>query len=253
MRLRNKVVIITGGGSGIGRAAAILFAKEGAKVTVADVEEKNGLDVVGSIKKNGGKAVFVRTDVSKAADTRKMVKTTIQKFGKLDILINNAGVRGAKGGVTKASEEDWDRVMGINVKGIFLGSKYAIPAMLKNGGGVIINTASASGLKASPLCPAYCASKGAVINLTKSIALDYGDKNIRCNCVCPGVIDTGFYDSYGDRDKIVKMALKGNLVGRAGKPDDVAYAMLYLATDESAFAQGSALLLDGGMMAFTRT
>lgn len=251
MKLRDRVALITGGASGIGQATAILFAKEGASVAVVDVDEVRGKEIINTIRNNGGKAIFIRADVSKAKDAERMVKETVATFGKLNILFNNAGIMGVIAPLVGTSEEDWDRVMDINVKGVYLGSKYAIPEMIKNGGGVIINTGSGAGISATPNSTVYCTSKAAVIMLTKTIAVDYGQKGIRANCVCPGLVETDFYRIWSkeDRRQLYESSAKGSLVGRTGKPEDIARAALYLASEDSSFMQGAALVIDGGFTA----
>lgn len=252
MRLLNKVAIITGGNSGIGRASAILFAKEGAKVVIAARNLEEGRAVVDLIKKSGGKAVFLRTDVSKEAEIKNLMDFTIKLFGRIDILCNNAGIDLAKP-VTETTQEELDRVLDINLKGVFYGCKHAIPYMIKGGGGSIINTASSAGLVGSPNLAAYCASKGAVVILTKEMALDYAKKNIRVNCICPGAILTPmvkrFAEKSSDPEQILKNLEKLHPIGRIGRPEEVANAMLFLGSDESSFITGHALAVDGGLTA----
>lgn len=257
MRLDGKVALITGGTSGIGRATAILFARRGAKVVVVGRNRKKGEETVKSIKKEGGETEFVQADVSRSADVKRMVVTAVEKYGKLDILFNNAGVFVAKT-TAETTEEEWDRVIGVNLKGVFLGSKFAIPQMIKQGGGCIINTSSVSGLKGSPYYAAYCASKGGVILFTKALAAEVAKYGIRVNCVCPGDISTPMLDEEINislslhktskkqvlQSKIAKIPLK-----KIGSPDDVANAVLFLASDEAAYVTGVALIIDGGKMA----
>ncbi|MGA9350619.1 MAG: SDR family NAD(P)-dependent oxidoreductase, partial [Anaerolineae bacterium] len=189
MRLTDKVALITGGASGIGRATALLFAQEGAAVCVVDLDEAGGQAVVQTIVDGGGRAIFVRCDVSLAADCQRAVQQTVDELGGLDILFNNAGII-RRATVIDTTEEEWDRVMAVNVKSIFLLSKYAIPVMAQAGGGVIINTGSGWGLIGGRRAVSYCASKGAVVNMTRAMALDHGEQNIRVNCLCPGDTDT---------------------------------------------------------------
>jgi NAD(P)-dependent dehydrogenase (short-subunit alcohol dehydrogenase family) len=259
MELVGKVAIITGAGSGIGRATAILFAKEGAKVAVVDINEEGGEETVRKIKEAGGDSIFIKASVSDSVDVQKMVKETVKKYGRLDILYNNAGVPPVVregipvDSVTELEEEEWDKVMAVNLKGIFLGSKYAIPEMLKSGGGVIINTASAWGFLAAPKSTAYCTSKAGVIMLTKAMAIDYAPK-IRVNCICPGEVETPMHyytlHSYKDPERARKKMLEQYPLGRIGKPEEVAQAALYLASDRSSFVTGTALIIDGGWLAF---
>jgi NAD(P)-dependent dehydrogenase (short-subunit alcohol dehydrogenase family) len=250
MRLQGKVAIITGAGSGIGRATALLFAREGARVVVADYAAEGGEETVRLIKEAGGEATFVKVDVSKAADAQKMVQAAIDSYGKLDILYNNAGIEGPWAPTEDVAEEDWDRVLSINLKGVFLGSKYAIPEMLKQGGGVIINTASVAGLIAVTNMPAYCASKGGVVLLTKAMALENAAKRIRINCICPGAIRTPMFGRLTlDKVATEKAFCDGHPIGRCGTPEEIAYPALYLASDESSFITGTALVVDGGWTA----
>lgn len=252
MKLLNKVAIITGGNSGIGKATAILFAKEGAKVVIAARKLEEGREVVDLIKKNGGKAVFLRTDVSKEAEVKNLIDFTVKLFGRVDILYNNAGVELAKP-VTETTSEELDYVVGINLKGIFYGCKHVIPHMIKNGGGSIVNTASIAGLVGSPNLAAYCASKGGVVLLTKQIALDYAKKGVRVNCVCPGAIMTPMVKRFVEKSPNPEQAIKNldsmHPIGRVGKPEEVASAVLFLASDDSSFITGHALAVDGGFTA----
>ncbi len=250
--LEGKVTLITGGASGIGRATALLFAREGAAVAIVDVNELEGEAVVQTIVNEGGKAIFVRADVSKAVDCQFAVHQTVKQLGKLDALFNNAGII-RRASVTELSEEDWDRVMAINVKSVFLLSKYAIPIMTKAGGGVIINTASGWGLIGGRKAAAYCASKGAVVLLTKAMAIDHGAQNIRVNCICPGDIDTPMLRDEAKQlgqpeDKFLAESAQRPLQ-RIGKPEEIAQAVLYLASDASSFVTGTALVVDGGGLA----
>lgn len=250
MRLKNKVAIITGGSSGIGKATALLFAKEGAKVVIAARDEKEGMKVVSEIKRARGEAIFIKTDVAIESDVKNLINQTIKKYKKLDILYNNAGVELQKT-VTETSSEELDRVLDINLKGVFYGCKYAIPKMKR--GSAIINTASAAGIVGFPNLAAYCASKGGIVLLTKEIALDYADKGIRCNCVCPGAILTPmlkrFFDKSPDPTKTKKEMAMMHPLGRLGKPEEIAKAVLFLASEESSFITGQALLVDGGLTA----
>jgi len=250
MKLQDKVAVITGAGSGIGQATALLFAEEGAKVVVADYSVEGGEETVKLVKEKSGEAIFVAVDVSRAADVQKMIKTAIDKYGRLDILHNNAGIIGPLGPTENVSEADWDRVLSVNLKGVFLGSKYAIPHMLKQGGGVIINTASIAGLVGLTNIPAYCASKGGVVSLTKAIALEYARKNIRVNCICPGAIKTPMlYRVTGAQLEAEKLPCEDQPIGRCGEPEEIARAALYLACEQSSFVTGTALIVDGGLTA----
>jgi NAD(P)-dependent dehydrogenase (short-subunit alcohol dehydrogenase family) len=251
-RLAGKVALISGGASGIGRATALLFAREGAKLGLADINLKGGEAVEQEINANGGEAVFIGCDVSQASDCQRTVQDTIAKLGGLDILFNNAGII-QRAAVPNISEADWDRVMAVNVKSVFLLSKYAIPAMVNAGGGVIINTASGWGLVGGPQAASYCASKGAVVLLTKAMALDHGEQNIRVNCICPGDTETPLLiaeaEQLGEpRHHFLAEAAQRPLQ-RLGQPEDVAQAALYLASEAAAFVTGTALVVDGGGLA----
>jgi NAD(P)-dependent dehydrogenase (short-subunit alcohol dehydrogenase family) len=243
MRLKNKVALITGAGSGIGRATAMLFAREGASLVVVDIASEGGMETVQLIRGIGQEATFIQADVSKATDMEKAVKICVEKYGKLDIVFNNAGVS-QECSVVEMSEGEWDHVINVNLKGVFFGSKYAIPEMIK-GGGVIINTASTLGLIAEPNCAAYCASKGGVIALTRALAVECAPYNIRVNCICPGPIATPMILKEPQQQVDVSyVPLK-----RLGKPEEIAYAALFLASDESTYVTGSTLMIDGGTMA----
>jgi meso-butanediol dehydrogenase / (S,S)-butanediol dehydrogenase / diacetyl reductase len=257
MRLARKVALITGAGAGIGRATALLFAEEGAKVVVQDVKAATAEETVQLIMKAGGEAVAIGGDVTSRADAEDMVKKAVETFGRLDVLFNNAGIwRG--GTLLDISEEDWDRTMDVNVKGIYLVSRYAVQQMMRQEGGSIINAASVAALRGSPMSAAYNASKGAVLLLTKCMALDFGRYGIRVNCTCPGVIETQMadelltYRSLGDDDR--KQALletyeERHASGRLGRPEEVAKVVLFLASDESSFVTGAAWPVDGGLSA----
>ncbi len=248
MRLKSKVAIVTGAGSGIGEATALTFAKEGARVTVADVADSAGNDTVEQIRAAGGDAIYVHTDVTSASDIQGMVSATISNYGKLDVLFNNAGIA-MRLAVADLPEDDWDRCIDINLKGAYLGSKYAIPAMIANGGGSIINTASIYGIVGGPNRAAYVASKGGIVNLTRGMALDYAETNIRVNCICPGYTDTPIIRNIVETPAKYKALADQHPLGRLAQPLDIAYGALYLASDESAFVTGIALPIDGGYTA----
>jgi NAD(P)-dependent dehydrogenase (short-subunit alcohol dehydrogenase family) len=252
MQLADKVALITGGASGIGRATALLFAREGAIVVIADLNAQAGQAVVNDITQAGGRGDYESADVTRATDCQRVVERTLREFGKIDILFNNAGII-RRATVLDLSEEDWDRVMAVNVKSIFLLSREVIPHMQKSGGGSIINTASGWGLTGGAKAAVYCASKGAVVLLTKAMAVDHGPQNIRVNCICPGDTDTGMLRSEAQQlgeanDQFLAEAAKRPL-GRVGTPDEIARAALYLASDASSFVTGSALVVDGGGLA----
>ena len=252
MRLKDKVALITGAGSGIGERTAILFAAEGARVAVADYDFSKAEKTVATIKGDGGEAVSIQADVARGEDVKRMVADTVKSYGRLDILFNNAGISHV-GAVVDTEEEDWDRVLGINLKGIYLGSKYAIPEMIKGGGGSIINMSSIAGLAALVERAAYCASKGGVISLTKSIAIDYIDQNIRVNCLCPGTVDTplarGIIERQPDPEAEIESMMARQAMGRFATAEEIAFAALYLASDESSYVTGSPLIIDGGATA----
>ena len=248
MRISDKVAIITGAASGIGRATAILFAKEGGKVVVADKNEVGGNETVDLIRSDGGQAIFDHVNVTSATDIQGMVKTTINTYGKLNILVNNAGIA-IRLPVVDLSEEDWDRNIDVNLKSIYLSSKYAIPRMIENGGGSIVNIASIYGIVGGRIRAAYAASKGGVVNLTRSMALDYALHKIRVNCVCPGFVNTPLLKNIL-KDKEEYQALADlHPMGRLGDMLEIALGVLYLASDESSFVTGIALPIDGGYTA----
>jgi NAD(P)-dependent dehydrogenase (short-subunit alcohol dehydrogenase family) len=240
VKIKEKVAVITGAASGIGKATALLFAKEGAEVVVVDIDEEKGEETVKKIKEKGGNAFFVEADVSKAADAKKIADEAVKKHGKIDVLFNNAGVF-AIGSVIDTNEKSWDRVINVNLKGTYLCSKYAIPKMIQQGEGVIINMGSCDGIDAVANSAAYCAAKAAIVHLTKEMALDFAHSNIRVNCICPGPI-------------LTKPALKMpksqlSLFNRPGKPEEIANVALFLASDAASFITGSAILVDGGFIA----
>jgi NAD(P)-dependent dehydrogenase (short-subunit alcohol dehydrogenase family) len=252
MRLADKVALITGGASGIGRATALLFAREGAAVSVVDVDQANGQAVVRTIVEGGGRAIFLRCDVTQAQDCQRAVQQTVSELGGLDILFNNAGII-RRATVLDTTEEEWDRVMAVNVKSIFLLSKYAIPVMAQAGGGAIVNTASGWGLVGGRNAVSYCASKGAVVNMTRAMALDHGEQNIRVNCICPGDTDTPMLRDearqLGASDEDFMTEAADRPLRRVGRPEDIAQAALYLASDAASFVTGAALVVDGGGLA----
>jgi NAD(P)-dependent dehydrogenase (short-subunit alcohol dehydrogenase family) len=253
MKLKDKVAIITGGSSGIGKATALLFAKEGAKVVITGRTEKTLKETVEEAKKEGLTIDYIVSDVSKEEDCKKAVDYTISKYGRIDILFNNAGVLPL--GIThETSVEDWDNVFNINVKGTFLMSKYTIPHMLKQGKGCIVNNSSVLGLKAIPGAAAYNASKGAITQLTRSMSLEYADKGIRVNGICPGTIWTPMVEGLLNEVPTAKGFLEEiqpitKSLGRFGKPEEIAHAVLFLCDDNVQFMTGTMLSVDGGWIA----
>jgi NAD(P)-dependent dehydrogenase (short-subunit alcohol dehydrogenase family) len=250
--LSGKVALITGAASGIGRATALLFAREGAAVAIADLNEEAGRTVAQEIVRDGGRAIFARANVTIAAECRSLVDRTIGEFGRIDILFNNAGII-RRASLLELSEEDWDRVMAVNVKSIFLLSRLVIPIMTNAGGGSIINMASGWGLVGGPRAVAYCASKGAVVLLTKAMAIDHGRQEIRVNCVCPGDTDTNMLRHEARQlgepeDRFLAESARRPL-GRVGTPEEIAQAALFLASEASSFVTGTALVVDGGGLA----
>ena len=248
MRISDKVAIITGAASGIGRTTAILFAREGGKVVVADKNEVGGNETVDLIRSDGGQAIFDYVNVTSATDIQGMVKTTINTYGKLDILVNNAGIA-IRLPVVDLSEEDWDRNIDVNLKSIYLSSKYAIPRMIENSGGSIVNIASIYGIVGGRIRAAYAASKGGVVNLTRSMALDYALHKIRVNCVCPGFVNTPLLKNILKNKEEYQALADLHPMGRLGDMLEIALGVLYLASDESSFVTGIALPIDGGYTA----
>jgi NAD(P)-dependent dehydrogenase (short-subunit alcohol dehydrogenase family) len=256
MRLKDKVSIITGAASGIGKATALVFTGEGAKVMCADVNADGAEAVARQIVDTGGEAASIKVDVSKEAEVQEMIAQTVARWGRLDVLYNNAGI-GYGMPVTQVPESEWDRLIDINLKGVFLGCKHAIPEMLKNGGGSIVNTASDAGLVGTAMLSPYCASKGGVVLFTKSIAVEWGAMGIRVNCVCPGVIRTPILDPFlqqaqalgTTQEEIWERMARAHPVGRVGEPEEVGRAVAFLASDEASFITGVALPVDGGFQA----
>lgn len=249
MRLPNKVALITGGTSGIGEATAILFAKEGASVAIAGRDQQRGDEVCNSIIRSGGKAIFIQADIRKAEECRQAVDQTINTFGRIDVLFNNAGVFYPHTAL-ECSEKEWDEQLDVNLKGTFLMSKFALPDMIQRRSGIIINNSSGWGIAGGDSAVAYCASKGGVVLLTKAMAIDHGRQGIRVNCICPGDVDTPMLPA----DARMR-GLKWNdyLAGcadrpleRIGTPEEIAQAALFLASDDSSFMTGAALVVDGG-------
>jgi NAD(P)-dependent dehydrogenase (short-subunit alcohol dehydrogenase family) len=251
MTFSGQVAVVTGGAAGIGRATAQAFAAQGLKVVVADLDVAGGEGTVQSIREAGGDAMFVRCDVTLDGDVRNLMTEAINAYGRLDYAFNNAGIEIEKGKLPDGTLDEFDAIMGVNVKGVWLCMKYQLPLLLAQGGGVIVNTASVAGLGAAPKMSIYAASKHAVIGLTKSAAIEYAKKKIRVNAVCPAVIDTDmFRRAYEADPKKADFANAMHPVGRIGKVEEIASAVLYLCSDGAAFTTGHSLAVDGGVTAF---
>ena len=247
--LQGKVAIVTGGTSGIGRDASVLFAKAGAKVVVAGRREIEGQETIDLIRAAGGEAFFLKTDVSQTAQVQALVQKTVDKYGRLDVAFNNAGIEGNWIPIADQPEEDWDRTIDINVKGVWLCLKFEIQQMLKQGGGgAIVNMSSVAGFIGAAGAATYCASKHAVIGLTKSAAIETGPNGIRVNAICPGIIETPMGDRIFGAPEVTKWALTFYPLGRFGKPMEVAEAVLFLCSDRASFMSGQTLILDGGFL-----
>jgi meso-butanediol dehydrogenase / (S,S)-butanediol dehydrogenase / diacetyl reductase len=254
-RLEGKVAVITGAASGQGRAAARLFAKEGAKVVVADLNDEVAQEVVGEITDSGGEAAAARVDVSREADVEAMIRQAVEEFGRLDVLFNNAGVgysasdRMKMASVVETPEKDWDAILAINLKGVAMGCKHAIPIMEEQGGGAIVNNASINALVGLPGADAYTAAKGGIVSLTRVLAVDWGPKNIRVNCICPGGVETPMIAPVLSDEQVLSFMRESTPLGRLAKPEETAQVALFLASDEASYLNGAIIPVDGGWTA----
>ena len=248
--LRGKVAIVTGGASGIGRAAVELFASEAAVVIAADIRDEAGQQLADEIGARGGTCTYIHTDVSSESEMAAVTEFALAQFGRLDVMFNNAGIEGEQAPIADATLENWERVIDVNLKSVFLGSKYAVKAMLRTGSGSIVNNASVAGLVGFEGISPYCASKGGIIQLTRAVALEYAKHGIRANCLCPGVIETPMIERFTGGDSAARAGLAGmEPMGRLGQPSEVAELALFLASDRSSFITGAIVPVDGGLVA----
>jgi NAD(P)-dependent dehydrogenase (short-subunit alcohol dehydrogenase family) len=248
--LRDRVSLVTGAGAGIGRAAALVFAREGAVVVVSDVDDRGGAETVKMIEAKGGTATYVHADVSQSGDVERLIGGTVKKFGRLDCAFNNAGIEGVLASTHECTDENWDRIMATNLKGVWLCMRHELNQMLRQGSGVIVNMSSVAGLVGFAGLPAYTASKHAVVGLTKTAALEYATKNIRVNAVCPGVIHTAMVDRITHKDAATERAFTAlEPVGRMGTPEEIGEAAAWLCSPAASFVTGVALAVDGGFVA----
>jgi len=248
--MQRKVVLVTGAGSGIGRACALGFAKDGCTVVIADQDEMHGIQTAHMVEAVGGYAHFIRCDIAQVNEVQHLMESIVGRFGRLDVAVNNAGVEGVKASITECTLQDWERVMAVNLRGTWLCMKYQIPIMKRQGGGVIVNCSSIAGMVGFPDMPAYTASKHGVVGLTQTAALECARSHIRINAVCPGVIQTAMVDRYVNGDERVRRSLaESEPMGRLGNPSEVADAVYWLASDRATFVTGVALPVDGGWLA----
>jgi NAD(P)-dependent dehydrogenase (short-subunit alcohol dehydrogenase family) len=247
---RDRVALVTGGSLGIGRATSMAFARLGARVVIADVQVDAGKAVTAEIEQNGGEVIFIETDVSRPDQVRSLIDTIVDSYGRLDFAFNNAGIEGEVAPTTECTEENWDRVTHINMKGVWLCMKHEIRQMLEQGKGAIVNMSSVAGLVGYENVPAYSASKHGIIGLTKTAALEYADDGIRVNAICPGVIDTAMVDRFTGGDEEVRQGLvESQAMSRLGKPQEIADVVTWLCSDAASFVTGQALAADGGFVA----
>lgn len=248
--LNGKVALVTGGSNGIGRATCMAFARHGANVVVSDVDEKSGNETKTHIEAAGGKAIYIACDVADPGAVKHLIDHTVSTYGRLDYAFNNAGIEGDKAATADCSEDNWDRVMGINLKGVWLCMRHEIPQMLQQGGGSIVNCSSVAGLAGFRQLPAYAASKHGMIGLTKTAALEYGVKGIRVNALCPGVIQTPMIDRVTENDPAALEQFKAlEPIGRLGEPEEIAESVVWLCSDKASFVTGVAFPVDGGFIA----
>ena len=248
--LQGKVTLVTGAGGGIGRATALVLAREGAKVMVTDVSTRRGEETVALVRQAGGEAEFRKADVARAADVEALIGTAVSRWGRLDGAHNNAGISGKLALTAEDTEENWDHTLAVDLKGVWLCMKYEILQMLKQGGGVIVNTASTAGLLAQPRMGAYAAAKHGVIGITQTAAIEYAEKNIRVNAICPGVIGTPPILQWMENDEALKKSmLAQEPIGRAGRPEEIGNAVAWLFSDSASFVTGASIPVDGGLTA----
>jgi NAD(P)-dependent dehydrogenase (short-subunit alcohol dehydrogenase family) len=256
--LKDKVAIITGGGGGVGRATALAFSREGCIIVAADVEMDKAQETINLITRERGKGLAIKVDVTDASSVKEMIRKTIEEYARIDILFNNAGIEGPIKELVDTSIEEWDKTIDVNLKGVFLCSKYAIPEMIKQGGGVIINTGSEAGIIGHPRYTAYCASKAGVINLTKAMAVELGRYNIRVNCICPGPIDTPMLKREIEilarirkqpPEEVARSFEMMSPLGRMAKPEEIAQVVVFLASDKASWINGAVIPIDGGYLA----
>lgn len=249
-QFKDKVAFVTGGSMGIGRATALAFAGSGAKVVVADMDGDAGAQTIQMIEKNGGSGVFIKCNVSNPGEVKAAIEKTVSLYGRLDFAFNNAGIEGQPGSTVDCSEENWQKVIDINLKGVWLCMKYQIPQMVKQGGGSIVNCASIAGVVGFTGSPAYVASKHGVLGLTKTAALEFAKSNVRINAVCPGVIHTPMIDRFTQgKTEAQQQLVAAEPLGRLGQPEEIASAVLWLCTEGAAFVVGHPLVIDGGWVA----